>query len=63
MYSGIGISVSGVVGGVLADAIGIVAVYRIAAVVIAIMTVCFGAVVIKYDRKEKADKNNLIEKG
>lgn len=54
MYAGIGNTVAGVIGGVLADSIGVVNVYRLAAVVIAVLAAVFGFVVVSLDKKEKA---------
>lgn len=52
MYAGIGISVSGITGGMLSDAFGIVSVYQIATVVIIFTTVIFGIAVRKFKNQE-----------
>ncbi|MCI6465535.1 MAG: MFS transporter [Faecalicatena sp.] len=54
MYAGVGNTVAGVVGGVLVDSIGVVNVYRIAGIIIAVLAVVFGMVVVSLDKKEKA---------
>lgn len=53
MYAGIGISASGIIGGILADAFGIVSIYQIATVVITITTIAFAIVVSLADKADK----------
>ncbi len=53
MYAGIGISVSGITGGILSDAFGIVSVYQIATVVIIFTTLTFAVVVFKSKNLEE----------
>lgn len=53
MYAGVGISVSGIVGGMIADAYSIVTLYRLAAAIVAVMAIWFVISVVKNDRQEK----------
>lgn len=54
MYAGVGNTVAGIVGGTLVDAIGVVSVYRLSGIIIAVIAVIFGAVVVSLDKREKA---------
>ncbi|MFE7083292.1 MFS transporter [Priestia megaterium] len=51
LYSGLGIAIAGVVGGLIADALGIYSVYKLGAVVVIIMTICYKIMLIVLKNK------------
>ncbi len=64
MYAGIGISVSGITGGLLSDMFGIVRVYQIATIAIICTTIAFAVVVLKLKKGEPSpDSPNMAAPG
>ncbi len=51
LYSGLGITIAGVVGGLIADSLGIYSVYKLGAIVVILMTICYKIMLVMLKNK------------